>query len=376
MSKYLLPVGPYHPAVHEPEYFRVLVEGEKIKDVDFNFGYNYRRIGKLATTKDWMRCLYLIERTCGICSHHHALCYVNTVEKLAKIQVPRRASYIRTIVAEFERLHSHLMWLGIMAEQIGFQTLFMLAWKEREIILDLFELLTGNRVHHGINTVSGVRRDWNDSQLHRIERDMKSLDKQVRILDDITLNDKVVNKRLSGIGVLDKVIADKYGVVGPVARGSGIDNDLRKRMPYEAYGEVSFNTVVYNECDALARTKVRIKEMYESIHIINQLIDRMPKGKVRTKKIVTDIPVGMSNHAVEAPRGEDLHIMVSGGKRPSYYHIRTPTYLAFAPLGEMLVNHDIADIPVILTSLDPCFGCMDRITVIDEKGRRREMEFE
>jgi NADH-quinone oxidoreductase subunit D len=323
-----------------------------------------------------MRCLYLIERTCGICSHHHALCYVNAVEKLGKIEVPKRARYIRTVVAEFERLHSHLLWLGIMAEQIGFQTLFMLAWKDREVILNLFELLTGNRVHHGISTISGVRRDWTDSQLHKVERDMKALRKQVRVLDEITLKDRVINKRLSGVGVLDKVLAEKYGVVGPVARASGIDNDMRKHMPYEAYNEVDFKVITDRDCDALARARVRIKEMYESVHIIEQLIDKMPKGKVRTKEIVTDIPIGMSQHAVEAPRGEDLHIVVSGGKRPAYYHIRTPTYLAFAPIGEMLLEHDIADIPAVITSLDPCFGCMDRITIIDEKGRQREMELE
>lgn len=376
MSRYILPVGPFHPAVHEPEFFKVFVEGERIRDIQYNFGYNYRKIGKLATTKDWMRCLYLIERTCGICSHHHSLCYVNTVEKIAKIQVPERASHIRTIVAEFERLHSHLMWLGVMAEQIGFETLFMLAWKDREIILNLFEILTGNRVHHGINAISGVRRDWNNSELHRIERDMNKLVKQIKILDEETLKDRVIIKRLSEVGILPKRIAEDYGVVGPVARASGVDNDIRKRIPYEAYPDVDFKVITDSTGDALARTRVRIKEMYESIHIINQLVDTMPKGKVRTKKIVTKIPNGMTQSAVEAPRGEDMHILVSGETRPAYYHIRTPTYLAFSPIKELLVDHDIADIPAVITSLDPCFGCMDRITVIDENGKRRVMELE
>jgi Ni,Fe-hydrogenase III large subunit len=376
MSRYVLPIGPYHPAVHEPEFFKVFVEGERIKDIEYNFGYNYRHIGKLATTKDWMRCLYLIERTCGICSHHHSLCYVNTVEKIGNIEVPERARYIRTIVAEFERLHSHLMWLGVMAEQVGFQTLFMLAWKDREVVLNLFELLTGNRVHHGINTISGVRQDWTISQLHRISSDMNKLEKQIKILEDQTLNDRVINKRLSGIGVLPKRIAEDYGVVGPVARASGFDNDIRKRMPYEAYADVDFKVITDVEGDALARTRVRIKEMYESIHIIRQLVDEMPKGKTATKKIVTNIPKGMTQSAVEAPRGEDMHILVSGETRPAYYHIRTPTYLAFTPIKKMLLDHDIADIPVVITSLDPCFGCMDRMTVIDENGKRREMEID
>jgi NADH-quinone oxidoreductase subunit D len=362
--------------VHEPEFFKVFVEGEKIKDIQYNFGYNYRSIGKLATTKDWMRCLYLIERTCGICSHHHSLCYVNTVEKLAKIQVPARASHIRTIVAEFERLHSHLMWLGVMAEQIGFKTLFMLAWKDREIILNLFEILTGNRVHHGINAISGIRRDWNNADLHRIDRDMNKLVKQIRILDEATLKDKVIIQRLSDVGILPKRIAEDHGVVGPVARASGVDNDIRKRMPYEAYPDVDFKVITDGDGDALARTRVRIKEMYESIHIINQLVDTMPKGEVRTKKIVTKVPQGMTQSAVEAPRGEDMHILVSGETRPAYYHIRTPTYLAFSPIKKLLVDHDIGDIPAVITSLDPCFGCMDRITVIDENGKKREMELE
>jgi NADH-quinone oxidoreductase subunit D len=376
MSRFMLPVGPFHPAVHEPEFFKVMVDGERIVDVDFAFGYNYRRIGKLATTKDWMRCLYLIERTCGICSHHHALCYVNNVEKLGKIEVPKRASYIRTIIAEFERLHSHLMWLGVMAEQIGFQTLFMLAWKDRETIMNLFEVLTGNRVHHGINTLSGVRRDWKTSDLHRIKRDMRILNKRARVLEDITLRDGVVNQRLANVGILDRPIAEEYGVVGPTARGSGVDNDIRKRMPYEVYGDVDFKVITESAGDALARTKVRIREIYESIHIVNQLVDKMPKGKVRTKKLITNVPKGIVQHAVEAPRGEDMHILVSGGKRPEYYHIRTPTYLAFGPLARILKNETIADIPTVVTSLDPCFGCMDRITIIDKDGKRREMELE
>ncbi len=159
MEKIVIPIGPQHPALKEPESFRVILEGEKIVGVSLRMGYNHRGIEKACEERTYIQDLYLIERVCGICSHSHSTCFIQAVEEIAGVEVPKRALYLRTLVGELERIHSHLLWLGVAGHEIGFDTLFMYSWRDREIVMDILADLTGNRVNYGINTYGGVKRD-------------------------------------------------------------------------------------------------------------------------------------------------------------------------------------------------------------------------
>jgi NADH-quinone oxidoreductase subunit D len=371
----VLPIGPYHPAIHEPEYFKVWVEGEKIVDVDINVGYNYRGVEHLMTTMEWQRCLYLAERVCGICSHAHSSCFVQNVERVGKIEVAPRGNYIRTIMAELERLHSHLLWFGILAESAGFETLFMLSWKDREIIMDILEMISGNRVHYAMNAFGGARRDITKTTGSKVMGKLHKFEKKMEKLRDISLSDEPFVTRLKGLGSINAWYAKEYGAVGPLARASGSNVDIRRDIPYFAYGDLDFDVILGKAGDSFDRLKVRIDETFESVRIIGQCLDRMPEGPIRTRKMLTKITEGESASSVEAPRGEDFHFLVAGETKPKYYHIRTPTFANFVLLPRMLGGHQIADVPLVITSVDPCFGCFDRATVI-ENGEERVVEFE
>lgn len=368
MSKFLLPIGPYHPAIHEPEYFKIIVEGEKVVDVDFSLGFNTREIEALVKRKKWNQAIYLLERVCGICSHHHTTPFVNAVEKLAKIEVPERAKYIRVLIAELERIHSHLLCNGVNAHNIGFDTLFMLFWKARETILELFEEISGNRILHGINTFSGVRRDISEQMKKHIAKKLKEVEKRANELYEIMRTDKLVGKRMRGIGVLKKKDALSLGAVGPVLRSTGFVWDVRKERKYEAYKDIDFKIISEKEGDILSRNIIRCKEVLESLYIIRQVLDKMPEGKTKTIKLLTKVPDGEASFSVEAPRGENFYYVISSGKGVEMVRIRTPTYASMLCLRPMLAGCTIADITPIVLSLDPCFACLDRITVIDEKG--------
>lgn len=371
----ILPIGPYHPAIHEPEYFKVWVEGEKIVGVDINVGYNYRGVEKLMTTMEWQRCLYLAERVCGICSHAHSSCFAQNVERAGGIGVAERGKYIRVIMAELERLHSHLLWFGILAESAGFETLFMLSWKDRELIMDVLEMISGNRVHYAMNAFGGVRRDINRSMGERMLNKLHKFEGRMEKLKDIALSDEPFVTRLKGVGLLNPWHAEEYGVVGPVARAAGLKVDTRRDMPYFAYGDLDFRVIVGKRGDALERLKVRIDETFESIRIIEQCLGGMPDGPIRTRKMLVKIKGGESASSVEAPRGENFHFLVAGETKPKYYHIRTPTFANFIILPKILEGHQIADVPLVITSLDPCFGCFDRLTVVED-GEERVVDFE
>src|SRR3989339_1911783 len=168
MGKVIIPIGPQHPALKEPESFSVTLEGEKIVDVNLRLGYNHRGIEKACEERTYIQDIYILERVCGICSHSHSTCFVQTVEEIAGVEIPERAKYIRTIVAELERIHSHLLWLGVAGHEEGFDTLFMYSWRDREIVMDILALITGNRVNYGMNTIGGVRRDISKAQASQI----------------------------------------------------------------------------------------------------------------------------------------------------------------------------------------------------------------
>ncbi|MFH1470432.1 MAG: nickel-dependent hydrogenase large subunit [Candidatus Micrarchaeota archaeon] len=369
-----IPIGPIHPALEEPIHFSFLVDGERVLSADFRLGYNHRGIEKLMEAKDFNQGGYLIEHICGICSYTHSCCYIQNAEKIGGIEVPPRARYIRTIVGEMERIHSHLLWAGIAGEEIGHKSLFMYAWKARELILDSLEEITGNRVNHGINCIGGVRYPIEPGHVGNLIERLTELYKRIEYLERIFLNDPIIERRVAGVGVLTKNEARTLCAVGPTARASGVDIDVRRDDPYFAYGELDFDVITWDSGDVLGRTAVRVLELKESVKLIEQALRSMPSGphKVDGWKIQR----GEAVSRTEAPRGEDIHYMrVDVGNKPSRYKVRAPTLANIPSTKAMFKDEQIADIPIIIASIDPCIGCMDRVSFVDERGTERYVSF-
>jgi NADH-quinone oxidoreductase subunit D len=369
-----IPIGPIHPALEEPLHFSFTVDGEKVIGVDFRLGYNHRGIEKLMESKDFNQANYLAEHICGICSFTHSCCYVQAAERIGNVEVPPRALYVRTIVAEMERIHSHLLWAGIAGEEIGHKSLFMYAWKARELIMDSLEEITGNRVNHGINRIGGVRYPVEPKHAGNLVTRLAELYKMIEYLEKVFLKDPIVARRVAGVGVLTKDESKSLGAVGPTARASGIDIDVRRDDPYFVYGELDFDVITWDSGDVLGRAAVRLLELKESIRMIEQALRQMPSGTFRND--AWKIPAGETVSRTEAPRGEDLHYMrTDGGNKPARYKVRTPTLANVLSVPAMFKDEHIADIPIIIASIDPCIGCMDRVSFIDEKGTNRYVSF-
>ena len=364
-STYTVPIGPQHPALKEPENFELTVDGEEIIDVKIRLGYVHRGAEKAFESRTYVQNLYLIERVCGICAMAHQLCYVNNIESMLDIEVPQRAHYIRTIVAELERIHSHLLWLGVAAHEIGFDTLFMYTWRDREVSLDLMEEITGNRVLHATNTIGGVRRDITPEMISHLKKGSKYLRERTEYYKKIGLTEKTIIKRAAGVGLLPTKDAIELCAVGPTARASNVKKDVRKYDPYSAYGEIPFNLITYDSCDVAARIYVRVDEIFESVDIIDYAISHLPKGPIGIKT-PRSVPAGESISLLEAPRGEDIHYCKSNGTdKPERYKVRAPTMANWASMRKMLIGGYVADVPITIAAIDPCMSCTDRMTFVD-----------
>ena len=376
--KFKIPIGPQHPALKEPESFSLALKGEKIMGVDIRLGYNHRGIEKACEERSYVQDVYLIERVCGICSHAHSTCFVQAVEEIAGLQVPKRAQYIRTIVSELERIHSHLLWLGVAGHEIGFDTLLMYSWRDREIVMDLLALLTGNRVNYGINTIGGVRRDLFPEQIPQIRKAVDSLEERTKYYIEVATEETTVINRLSGVGVLSHDDTLKLDAVGPTARASNVGRDVRRDDPYAAYGEVSFDVITDTHCDVYGRTLVRVKELMESYKIIRQLLTQLPEGPI-TVRAPRKIPAGEAVSRYEAPRGEDVHYVKSNGtERPERVKVRAPTLANIQAVKQMLKDRFLADMPIVVAAIDPCFSCTDRLIAINhvDNGNREVIDWE
>ncbi|MFH1201978.1 MAG: nickel-dependent hydrogenase large subunit [Candidatus Omnitrophota bacterium] len=370
--KVIIPIGPYHPLQEEPEFFRLYVEGEKVVDIDIVIGYLHRGIEELSEHKHFDQVTFLVERICGICSNSHPLAYVNAVEDLAKIQVPPRALYIRTVIAELERLHSHLLWLGLAGHFIGYNTVWMWAWKYREPVLDCFEMIAGNRNHYAMMKIGGVRRDIKDEDIPQIRKIVDDLIPALNMFKGAVMDDPVIQARLKGVGVLTKKQALDFCVVGPTARASGIDIDVRRDDPYGAYEKVNWKVIVEKDGDIFAKTVARILEMFESVSIIKQCLEKMPKGEIDAD--VKEIPPGEGIGRVEAPRGECFHYVRSDGtNRPIRHKIRAPSYVNVASNKVAAVGGTISDAAITLAAVDPCYCCTERTTVVRKSDDKKIM---
>jgi NADH-quinone oxidoreductase subunit D len=370
MRNVVIPVGPQHPALKEPESFSVTLSGERIMAFSARLGYNHRGIEKACEERTYVQDVYLIERICGICSHAHSTAFVQAVEEIAGLAVPERALYIRTIIAELERIHSHLLWLGVAGHEVGFDTLLMYTWRDREIVMDILAELTGNRVNYGINTIGGVRRDIAGAEISDIMKAMDTLEERTKYYIRVATEERTLINRLSGVGVLSREDALSLGAVGPTARASGIARDTRKDDPYAAYGALDFKVITDDHCDVYGRTLVRMGELMEAYSMIRQALKKMPDGPIAVKA-PRKIPAGEAFSRYEAPRGEDVHyVKANGTDKPERVKVRAPTLANIQCVSKMLEDRQLADLPIVIAAIDPCFSCTDRLISVKDARKR------
>ena len=375
-----VPIGPQHPIHVEPLMLRLKVEGELIIDVDVDVSYIHRGIEKGLEVRTYLQGLYLAERICGICNCAHSLCYCLNVEQLLGKEVPPRANYLRIIVEELSRIHSHLLWIGHYFHTLGFETLFMYFWRDRERIMDMIELITGNRVITSYNVIGGVRRDITPEVESKLRKTIEYVRERMNYYDKVIDSEPSLLGRLQGVGVLKPADAISLGTVGPHLRASGIKHDVRLDDPYSGHDEVPFNVVTYDTCDCYARVKVRMGEVLESLNMISYALDNLPSGDYRLKiPPFFKAPEGESLSRVEAPRGELVHYSISnGGMNPYRYKVRTPTLANLLSVAVMLKSKGdyevyIADVPAILGGIDPCICCTARVIITDEVKKKRKV---
>lgn len=369
----VLPIGPFYPVLEEPAYFRLFVDGEVVVDCDYRGFYNHRGIEKLGDSKlTYNQVPFLAERICGICGFIHSTCYVEAVEDAIGIKAPRRAKYIRSILLELERIHSHLLWFGIAGHIIGFDTVLMQSWRIREPVMWLCEYITGHRKTYGMNLVGGVRRDITSDMHDRILDVLGGVEKETVAMVKAIAGDTSLAARLKGVGYLSHEDAKAICVVGPTARGSGVAIDARVDHPYAAYDELVPDKKVHPEGDIWARVLVRLEEVLDSIRLIREGIAGlrdMPEGEIQVA--IGDIPPGLEGICVvEAPRGEAIHYVLTGeDNRLERWRVRAPTYNNLQAVPVMIRGLTIADVPISIGSYDPCFSCTERVEIVDLRDR-------
>ena len=351
---FTIPIGPYHPALEEPFKLEVTCQGDIVQDAAMHVKFNFRGVEWLAQKRNYSQAVALVERVCGLCSHLHTMTFCRAVEQLAGLSVPARAQYIRVIIAELERLTSHALWAGVAAEVIGFQTMFMTCFGLREDLMDILEIISGNRVHYAMNCIGGVNRDIsNPEAVLEIVRSIRQ--KIEEKLIPIFTTDRTIRARCIGIGVLTKETAINWGVVGPTARASGVTTDIRRSAPYAAYDQLEFKVPVETSGDVFSRVVVRLLEMVESCRMIEQAFKQMEPGPIRGPEFV-EVPPGETVARSEAPRGEAFYYIASDGSDvPMRVKIRTPTLVNMPVLKFMVLGANLADVPLINASIDPCY---------------------
>lgn len=368
----VLPIGPFFPVLEEPVHWRLFVEGEKIVGCDVRNFYNHRGIEKLGdSVMTYNEIPHLAERICGICGFIHSTCYCQAVEKAAGLEPPARARYIRTLMLELERIHSHLLWLGIAGHILGFDTVLMQTWRIREPVMWMCEEISGNRKTYGMNTVGGLRRDFPDHLKQKLMEILAKVEKESIEVRDAIAGDTALLARTKGVGVLTNEWAKKICTVGPPARASGVPIDARIDHPYAAYAELPPRIATQEAGDTWARVLVRVEELLDSIRLVREAIQAMPSGPI-CADLQEEIPPGrIGVSVVEAPRGEAIHFVLTGGEnRPYRWRVRAPTYPNLQALPAMIENETIADVPITLGSLDPCFSCTERLETVDRSTQQ------
>lgn len=357
--KTIMPFGPQHPVLPEPLQLKLVLEDEKVLEAIPALGYVHRGLERLASKKDFNQMVYVVERVCGICSFMHGLTYCMGMEEMMGVKAPRRADYLRVIWGELHRLHSHWLWLGLLADAFGFESMFMQSWRVREAVMDMMEKTAGNRVIISTNIVGGVRRDISNAHLEEILKLCDYMEDNLNKMEYAITKDVTFCMRTKGIGILSKEDAYKLGAAGPVLRGSGVQQDMRQ-LGYAAYDDMEFEVPFEAAGDCYARSVVRFKEMHQAVRILRQAVNKIPEGEIATS-IKGLKPEGEVTARVEQPRGEVLYYMRGNGtKFLDRVRVRTPTFANVAPLLKMLPGNSLADVPVIILTVDPCISCTER----------------
>ncbi len=363
----VVPFGPFHPTLDEPSHFRLYVEGEMVRGCEYRGFMAHRGIEKMAeSVLGYNDIPMLAERICGICGCVHSVAYVQAVESAVALKPPPRAEYVRTIMLEIERLHSHLLWVGLACHIVGFDTLFMQSFRIREPVMWIAEKITGNRKTYALCVVGGVRWDITPELKIELRHVLDKLEAEWRAVVAAVSGDKNIQKRTVGVGVADKDLVKNAGLVGPVARAAGVGIDCRRDHPYAAYDRVEFDVITAEGCDVWSRVVVRMTEVFESIKIIRQCLEKMEDGPLQLA-MKDELPVGrLGLSSVEAPRGESHHFVITGeNNRPRRWRVRAPTYQNLQAIPAMIKDQQIADMTISLGSIDPCFSCTDRLETID-----------
>ena len=354
----IIPFGPHHPVLPEPIHLDLVLEDEKVVEAIPNVGFVHRGLELLCKRKPFQDMVLVAERICGICSMIHGVGYCQAVEEIMDLKIPTRAEYLRVFWEELSRVHSHILWLGLAADAIGYESLFMHSWRVRELVLDIFEETTGGRIIFGAAKVGGVNMDISDETMKRLMKQLEEVEKEYKKIAEVFVDDFTISHRWSGVGVVPKDMALKLGAVGPTARASGLVQDLRQ-IGYGAYGDLDFEPIVESGGDCYSRALVRVKEVYQSLDLMRQAVSKMPKGEVAAK--VTGFPDGEFFSRLEQPRGEVIYYVKGNGtKFLDRFRVRTPTFANVPPLVHMLAGSDLADVPAIVISIDPCISCTER----------------
>ncbi len=366
-----VPVGPLHITSDEPGHFRLFVDGERIVDADYRMFYVHRGMEKLAETRmGYNEVAFLSDRVCGICGFTHSVAYSTAVEAALGIAVPPRAQAIRSVFLEVERMHSHLLNLGLACHFVGFDTGFMQFFRIREKAMTMAELLTGARKTYGMNLIGGVRRDIMKAERLKTMALIAELRKESAQLVEMLLATPNLLERTQGVGVLDKKVARDFSPVGPLIRASGFKRDIRRDHPYTGYAGLPFEVHTEQGCDVLSRVQIRIRELFDSFSMTEYLLDNLPAGPILVEGFEYQ-PHKFALGFAEAPRGEDIHWAMTGDNQKLYrWRCRAPTYANWPPLRYMLQGNMISDAPLIVASIDPCYSCTDRVTLIDVKKQK------
>lgn len=371
----VIPFGPFHPTLDEPAHFRLYVEGETVRGCEYRGFMVHRGIEKLAeSVMSYNDIPVMAERICGICGCVHNVAYAQAVESAAALRAPPRAEYIRTVMLELERLHSHLLWVGLACHIIGFDTLFMQSFRIREPLMWIAEKISGNRKTYGLCVIGGVRRDLPPELNEELRKVLDTLEAEWIAVERAVLKDRNIQKRTVGIGVTSKGLVKSHGLVGPVARAAGMPLDCRRDHPYAAYDRVEFDVITANGGDVWSRIEVRTREVFQSIRIIRQCLEKMEAGPIQLA-LSQELPAGrMGLSSVEAPRGESHHFVVTGeNNRPRRWRVRAPTYQNLQGVPAMIKDQQLADMTISLGSIDPCFSCTDRVETLDIRSGQARM---
>jgi NADH-quinone oxidoreductase subunit D len=359
----VLNMGPQHPSTHGVLRIVLRLDGERVVGSDIVIGYLHRGIEKLCEQRDWTQIILLTDRMDYVAAASNNLGYCETVEKLMSLEVPRRARYIRTILAELQRIASHCLWLGTHAMDLGAMTVFLYAFRERELVLDLFEEYCGARLTYNAMRIGGLPLDIPTGWDRKLREFCTLFEAKVAEYEELLTQNRIWLDRTRNIGVISSGDAIAIGLTGPALRGSGVPRDLRKAEPYAAYDEFDFNVPIGSAGDTYDRYLVRIEEFLQSIRIIRQALDGLPEGPVigKVPRLIKP-PAGETYHAIESPKGELGFFIVSDGKSnaPYRFRVRPPSFCNLQALPRLIQGHLVSDVVALIGSIDIVVGEVDR----------------